>query len=173
MTLPKTKESSLEAMVADTLSSSPNMEGLYLDEDTPTVVADPIQADSIVSEDPRRSRKRGRSSVDIDLHQNVRHLLKSSRSTYFESPSAIRPDTFVAKSFLVSTPGSGQMTPTNNGAKALQSPMHFATERRLPLQKDLGRKRTCFGSEAAQTCGRLWEGALDPSRMEQSGIISH
>jgi hypothetical protein len=133
--------------------SSPDLESFHIDDsdatpvklDSPHTMAAPNSAQS--------SRKRGRSSVD--LQQNVRHLLHNSRSTSFlRGEQTVLPDRSLAQSFLL----SGQER------KGLQSPKHTVPERRLPIQKDLGRKRTCCGSEAAQQIRRegpgMWEGIL-------------
>ncbi|KAF2649943.1 hypothetical protein K491DRAFT_609792 [Lophiostoma macrostomum CBS 122681] len=133
--------------------SSPDLESFHIDDsdatpvklDSPQALGAPSSAQS--------SRKRGRSSVD--LQQNVRHLLHSSRSTSFlRGERTVLPDRSLAQSFLLA--GSER--------KGLQSPKHTVPERRLPIQKDLGRKRTCCGSEAAQQIRRegpgMWEGIL-------------
>ncbi|KAF2017360.1 hypothetical protein BU24DRAFT_460417 [Aaosphaeria arxii CBS 175.79] len=139
--------------------SSPDLESFHIDDSDAT----PVRVESPESIPPHfvpASRKRGRSSVD--LQQNVRHLLHSSRSTSFlRGAQSILPDRSVAQTFLT----SGDLTPcAYTGAKGLQSPKHTVPERRLPIQKDLGRKRTCCASEAAQTLRRegpgMWEGVL-------------
>lgn len=138
--------------------SSPDLESFHIDDAdaTPVRVESPV---SMSATAVHASRKRGRSSVD--LQQNVRQLLHSSRSTSFlRGSQTILPDRSVAQSFF-----SGDHTPSFGiGAKGLQSPKHTVPERRLPIQKDLGRKRTCCGSEAAQTLRRegpgMWEGVL-------------
>jgi PHO85 cyclin-5 len=133
--------------------SSPDLESFHIDD----AEATPMRVDSPMS--MAQSRKRGRSS--IDLQQNVRHLLHSSRSTSFlRSNTTVLPDRSVARSFLLPKDRSSSYTE----AKGLQSPKHTVPECRLPIQKDLGRKRTCCGSEAASTFRRegpgMWEGVL-------------
>lgn len=140
--------------------SSPDLESFHIDdsEATPVRVDSPVAGP--VSAASQASRKRGRSSVD--LQQNVRHLLHSSRSTSFlRGETSILPDRSISQSFLF----SGDRTPSScNGPKGLQSPKHTVPERRLPIQKDFGKKRTCCGSEAAMAFTRqgpgMWEGVL-------------
>lgn len=134
--------------------SSPDLESFHIDdvESTPVTVDSPMAA--------KANRKRGRSSVD--LQQNVHHLLHNSRSTSFlRGNSTVLPDRSIAQSFVL----SHERTPSSYiGAKGLQSPKHTVTERRLPIQKDSGKKRTCCGTEAAQVFRRegpgMWEGIL-------------
>lgn len=140
--------------------SSPDLESFHIDDSDAT----PIKIDSpqsiVVPASTQASRKRGRSSVD--LHQNVRHLLHNSRSmSCLRGEQMVLPDRSIAQSFLL----SGDRTPSSlSGPKGLQSPKHTVSERRLPIQKDLGRKRTCCGSEAVQQFRRegpgMWEGVL-------------
>ncbi|KAK3076313.1 hypothetical protein LTS18_013349 [Coniosporium uncinatum] len=112
-----------------------------------------------------KGRKRGRSSVDIHLQQNVRNLLRTD--SYSSMPSVIT-DTDVANSFLLdSTTSSRCATPRSNAdRKALQSPARSVSERRLPVQKELGRKRACCASEARGGIMRfeggpgMWDGVL-------------
>ncbi|KAF2465982.1 uncharacterized protein BDR25DRAFT_318114 [Lindgomyces ingoldianus] len=133
--------------------SSPDLESFHIDD----AEATPVRSDSRMG---KSGRKRGRSSVD--LQHSVRHFLHSSRSTSFlRGGMTVLPDRSIAQSFLL----SGDRTPSScTGPKGLQSPKHTVPERRLPIQKDLGRKRTCCGSEAAQTFRRegpgMWEGVL-------------
>ncbi|KAF2190499.1 hypothetical protein K469DRAFT_697757 [Zopfia rhizophila CBS 207.26] len=142
--------------------SSPDLESFHIDdaEATPVKVDSPIAPIAVSAPINTPSRKRGRSSVD--LQQNVRHLLHSSRSTSFlRGETTVLPDRSIAQSFLL----PGERTPSSStGPKGLQSPKRTVPERRLPIQKDLGRKRTCCGSEAAQTFRRegpgMWEGVL-------------
>ncbi|KAF2262420.1 hypothetical protein CC78DRAFT_582724 [Lojkania enalia] len=130
--------------------SSPDLESFHIDdaEATPVKVESPLAMH--VPSSAQASRKRGRSSVD--LQHNVRHLLHSSRSTSFlRGNTAVLPDRSVAQSFLL----SGHCTPSPcTERKGLQSPAHAVPERRLPIQKDLGRKRTCCGSEATSAFRR-------------------
>lgn len=139
--------------------SSPDLESFHIDDSDAT----PVQFDSpaIMSASvTKASRKRGRSSVD--LQQNVRHLLHSSRSTSFlRGETTVLPDRSIAQSFVL----SGDRTPSScSGPKGLQSPKHTVPERRVPFQKDYGKKRTCCGTEAAQSFRPqgpgMWEGVL-------------
>ncbi|KAF2712017.1 hypothetical protein K504DRAFT_499132 [Pleomassaria siparia CBS 279.74] len=134
--------------------SSPDFESFHIDD----VEAVPVKVDSPMA--AKASRKRGRSSVD--LQQNVRHLLHNSRSTSFlRGSSTILPDRSIAQPFVL----SHERTPSSYiGAKGLQSPKHTVPERRLPIQKDFGKKRTCCGTEVAQVFRRqgpgMWDGIL-------------
>jgi len=128
--------------------SSPDLESFHIDD---CEEATPVKFDSPPS--AKTSRKRGRSSVD--LQQNVRHLLSSSRSIpYLRGDVTVLPDRSVAQSYSVS----------GIGPKGLQSPKHTVPECRVPFQKDYGKKRTCCGTEAAQGFRRqgpgMWEGVL-------------
>jgi len=90
------------------------------------------------------TRKRGRSSVDLTLQQNVRSILNAA-SCVVESPKSILVDEHVAKSFLLD---STNRTPSLGfGPKALQSPTRSLLERRMPVQTCCGRKRACCASE--------------------------
>lgn len=139
--------------------SSPDLESFHIDDSDAT----PVQVDSpadMTMTPTKASRKRGRSSVD--LQQNVRHLLHSSRSTSFlRGQTTILPDRSIAQSFV----HSGERTPSSSaGPKGLQSPKLTVPERRVPFQKDFGKKRTCCGTEAAHAFQRqgpgMWEGVL-------------
>ncbi|KAH7116961.1 hypothetical protein B0J11DRAFT_552885 [Dendryphion nanum] len=140
--------------------SSPDLESFHIDDSdaTPIRVESPTPMD--IPANHYASRKRGRSSVD--LQQNVRHLLHSSRSTSFlRGGQTVLPDRSISQSFLF----SGERTPSSgSGPKGLQSPKHTVPARRLPIQKDLGRKRTCCSTEAAHAFRRegpgMWEGIL-------------
>ena len=134
--------------------SSPDLESFHIDDAEVT----PVMADSPMA--VKASRKRGRSSVD--LQQNVRHMLHNSRSTSFlRGSSTVLPDRSVGQSFVLSHERSHS---SYIGAKGLQSPKHTVPERRLPIQKDFGKKRTCCGTEAAHAFRRegpgMWEGIL-------------
>ncbi|CAA9960014.1 hypothetical protein PTMSG1_03422 [Pyrenophora teres f. maculata] len=100
------------------------------------------------------SRKRGRSSVE--LHQNVRHLLHTTRSAFdLRGQTAVLPDRSIAQSFILS----------GSEPKGLQSPKNTApTCSRLPVQKDFGKKRSCCSTEAAQAYRPhgpgMWAGIL-------------
>ncbi|KAH7090190.1 hypothetical protein FB567DRAFT_438487 [Paraphoma chrysanthemicola] len=132
--------------------SSPDLDSFHIDDsdatvDSPSGMAAP-------------SRKRGRSSVD--LQQNVRHLLHSTRSAFnLRSHQTILPDRSVAQSFVLSE----NRRASGSELKGLQSPKHTAPEcSRLPVQKDFGKKRTCCGTEAAKAFRPqgpgMWEGIL-------------
>ncbi|KAF2762430.1 hypothetical protein EJ05DRAFT_481371 [Pseudovirgaria hyperparasitica] len=101
------------------------------------------------------SRKRARES--LDLHQNVREQLATPTPV-----TTVLPDRTVAKSFALqrnSTPA------IDFESKQTQSPSSLSMhERRVPIQKDLGRKRTC-ASEATLFMSRqpgpgMWEDIL-------------
>merc|ERR1711881_37880 len=120
---------------------------------------------------PSKGRKRGRSSVDLSLHQNVREYLGTNARTYLADPATcVFADRSVAEPsiFLQSPCPSGTKTPTSRSeytAKALQSPARSIPERRLPIQKDLGRKRACCASEAGSVMSfsggpGMWSGIL-------------
>jgi len=153
--------------------SSPDMDELKLSdsEGIPTVL--PIRQREVLDREnsPSKGRKRGRSSVDLSLHQNVREYLGTNVRTYLADPaSCVMADRSVAEPsiFLQSPCPSGTKTPTSRSdytAKALQSPARSIPERRLPIQKDLGRKRTCCASEAGSVMNfsggpGMWSGIL-------------
>jgi len=129
--------------------SSPDLDSFHIsDSDT-----SPVKAKSPAFVAPA-SRKRGRSSVD--LHQNVRHMLHSTRSAYdLRGQKAVLPDRSVAQSFLL----------YGSEPKGLQSPKNTVpTCSRLPIQKDFGKKRSCCSTEAAQAYRPqgpgMWAGIL-------------
>ncbi|KAF2005246.1 hypothetical protein P154DRAFT_356004 [Amniculicola lignicola CBS 123094] len=135
--------------------SSPDLESFHIDDAESGMVRVDSPVSMCVPSTTQASRKRGRSSVD--LQQNVRQLLHGSRSTSFlRGPTTVLPDRSLAQSFLL--PGDCIER------KGLQSPKQTVPERRLPVQKDLGRKRTCCGSEAAKVFRSqgpgMWEGIL-------------
>ena len=136
--------------------SSPDLESFHIDDVEAVTPSKPIAVPK------QKSRKRGRSSAD--LQRNVRHLLDNSRSmSYMGTDQIVLPDRSVAQTFVLS--GAGDRTPCPSaGPKALQSPACAGPERRYPIQKDLGRKRTCCGSEAVYPGSRMgpgrWEGVL-------------
>jgi hypothetical protein len=150
--------------------SSPDLDELKLsDSEIPTVLAI-RQRELPQRESPSKGRKRGRSSVDLSLHQNVRDFFGSNARSYLADPSTcVIADRAVAKPsvFLQSPCPSGMKTPTCHEytAKALQSPTRSIPERRLPIQKDLGRKRACCASEAGNITTfsggpGIWSGIL-------------
>jgi hypothetical protein len=159
--LPKCKEMA-ENVSSETFSSPPDFDSFNIDSDSEST---PIKADSptpvVAPATGRVSRKRGRSSVDLTLQQNVRHMLDEPHSvSRLGSSHTILPDRSVAQSFLV----PGDSTPSCNGQKGLQSPKHTVSERRRPVLKDLGKKRSCCASEAFQQVPReapgMWDGIL-------------
>ncbi|TID16024.1 hypothetical protein E2P81_ATG08885 [Venturia nashicola] len=106
------------------------------------------EKDFIESESPSKGRKRGRSSVDLSLQQNVRNFLGNNARSYLADASncVIKDDAVAQPSYFLQSPCP--QTPSVFGPKALQSPARSVPERRLPVQKDLGRKRACCASEA-------------------------
>jgi hypothetical protein len=151
--------------------SSPDMDELKLsDSEAPPTVLPIRQRDLPHRESPFKGRKRGRSSVDLSLHQNVREFLGSNARSYLADPATcVTADRAVAEPsvFLQSPCPSGMKTPTcpEYTAKALQSPARSIPERRLPIAKDLGRKRTCCASEAGNVMSfsggpGMWSGIL-------------
>jgi hypothetical protein len=113
-------------------------------------------------ESPSKGRKRCRSSVD--LHHGVRVLLGANARSYLaDASSCVLPDRAVAQSFLTQSPCS--RTPTSStGPMALQSPARSVPGSRVPVQKDLGRKRACCATEANvmrfEGGPGMWEGVL-------------
>lgn len=138
--------------------SSPDLDSFHIDDSDATPVKVDSPADMAMSA-VKSSRKRGRSSAD--LQHNVRHLLHSSRSTSFlRGQTTVLPDRSVAQPFAF----SGGRMPSGTEPKGLQSPKLTVPERRMPYQKDFGKKRTCCGTEAVQGFQRqgpgMWEGVL-------------
>lgn len=134
---------------------SPDLDSFHIDD----VDATPVKVDSpaeTAMSASKANKKRGRSNTD--LQQNVRHLLKDSRSASY-CPSygsrMVLPDRSVSQSFI---------PPSGTERKGLQSPKSTVPERRMPYQKDFGKKRTCCGTEAVQSFHRqgpgMWEGVL-------------
>lgn len=142
----------MEPLSAEPMSS-PDFESFHITEDsleTPTRL--PVR-------DAKPSpckRKRGRSSVDLSLQQNVRNLLHAAEYApcTVETPQVL-PDCNVATSFLLNTPG-GRTPISSFGPKALQSPARSVPERRLPVQKELGRKRFCAVEAAPRRLPFEW-----------------
>jgi hypothetical protein len=137
----------LEPIYAEPMSS-PDLDILHLsDSETPTQL--PIRERDVPQfESPSKGRKRGRSSVDLSLQQNVRNFLGSNARSYLaDASNCVLEDRIVAQpSYFLQSPCA--QTPSAFGPKALQSPARSVPERRLPVQKDLGRKRACCASEA-------------------------
>jgi len=153
----------LEPMCAEPMSS-PDLEILRLS-DSELQTQLPIRAKDVPQTvSPSKGRKRGRSSVDLSLQQNVRNFLgANSRSYLADASTCVIADTAIAQpSYFLQSPCS--QTPSAFGPKALQSPARSIPERRLPVQKDLGRKRACCASEASimrfQGGPGMWEGVL-------------
>ena len=148
------KETAYESVTIEPLSaepmSSPDFESFHIsDLETPNAFqsAEKIRA----KRDENKAfttRKRGRSSVDLTLQQNVRNLLNAASfsSCVVESPKSVLVDEHVAKSFLLDS--TNNRTPSLGfGAKALQSPTRSLLERRMPVPTCCGRKRACCASE--------------------------
>lgn len=104
------------------------------------------------------NRKRGRESVDLSLQHNVRKLVSTPDRN--EDDGNVLPDSRIADSFLL---------PAEVHIKTVQSPpsARLRSTQRLPLQKDMGRKRACCGEEAVlsvmddRTPGPgMWSGIL-------------
>lgn len=146
----ESRDSSSEPM------SSPDLESFHIED----VNATPVKVDSPMCNSSVVSRKRGRSSVD--LQQNVRHLLHSARSAFdLRGQQTVLPDRSVAQPWEVSS----HWLVRDDNAKGLQSPKHIVPEySRLPVQKDFGKKRTCCATEAALTLRQegpgMWKGIL-------------
>jgi hypothetical protein len=152
----------LEPICAEPLSS-PNLDILHLS-DFKGQTQLPIRArDLPQTASPSKGRKRGRSSVDLSLQHNVRNFLGSSSRSYLaDASNCVIADRAVAHpSYFLQSPAQ---TPSAFGPKALQSPARSVPESRLPVQKDLGRKRACCASEANimrfQGGPGMWEGIL-------------
>lgn len=169
--LPRCKEDSVAGDYATSEPmSSPDLEGFHLDDDTTALPFRPRIAPS-ASDAAAKSRKRGRSSTDLSLQDNVRNLLNSSSPSPYATPAIVLADPVAAKSFLLEqeqTPTLDSVSSGTCSAKSLQSPKSTVRERRMPVQRDMGRKRTCCAQEAARTLvgmGRKegvgkWEGLL-------------
>ncbi|KAF1949206.1 hypothetical protein CC80DRAFT_429740 [Byssothecium circinans] len=131
-------------------TSSPDLDSFHIDDaEAMAVKFDSPQSTSLA----KANRKRGRSSVD--LQQNVRNLLNTSRSTSFlRGKTTVLPDRSVAQS----------STSFGTGPKGLQSPRRMMPEGCYPYPKDLGKKRTCCATEEAQFLRRegpgMWAGIL-------------
>jgi hypothetical protein len=117
-------------------TSSPDLESFHIDGSDSD--SSPVKMKNPPFVAPA-SRKRGRSSVD--LQQNVRNMLHSTRSAFdLRGQQAVLPDRSVAQSFLL-----------GNEHKGLQSPMRISPEsHRLPIAKEFGKKRSCCSTEVAQ-----------------------
>lgn len=127
--------------------SSPDLDSFHLDESD----ASPSKVGSTAVVPV--GRKRGRCSVD--LQQNVRHLLHSTRSAFDLRGQTVLPDRSTSQSFLF----------TGSEPKAIQSPKMIVPDySRLPVQKNFGKKRSCCGTEAGKSFHPqgpgMWEGIL-------------
>ncbi|KAI9786394.1 MAG: hypothetical protein M1839_006854 [Geoglossum umbratile] len=105
-----------------------------------------------------KSRKRGRGSDDLSsaLQQQVRNLIACSRD---QTERADVPDTMASDPYIPPPLYQAEIE-----VKRAQSPTRLSP-RRLPLQKEMGRKRACCGEEAAMggrnaTGPGMWSGIL-------------
>jgi len=149
-------------------TSSPDFENFRLSDPEPVHLPLPVRTKSAVEPTKRSSpsRKRARSSTDHNLQHHVSSMLQTSQLCDDLPPpdsEGVLPDCHVADSFLLNheSRGSDPMC----SLKAMQSPTNVnIREGRLPVQKDLGRKRTCCASEAALAMRKpgpgMWEGIL-------------
>lgn len=104
---------------------------------------------------PSVNRKRCRDSVDLSLQHTVRQLVSTGDRN--EDDGSILPDSRVADSFLVS----------EISMKTVQPPLtaRLCTQR-LPLEKDMRRKRACCGEAVARSVDDrtpgpgMWDGIL-------------
>lgn len=129
--------------------SSPDLDSFHIDDSD----SSPPKVESPAFVTPA-SRKRGRSSVD--LQQNVRHLLHTTRSAFDLRQKTVLPDRSVAQPFAFTS---------RSEPKGLQSPKNTVPGcSRLPVQKDFGKKRSCCSTEAAQAYRPqgpgMWAGIL-------------
>jgi len=105
-----------------------------------------------------KGRKRNRGSDDLNLQRHVRKLMASRSQT----DSMVPADQAVAETCLL--PSASEML-LDMPEKAAQSPTRISSYR-LPLQKDMGRKRACCGEEAAKALRDrrpgpgMWDGIL-------------
>jgi hypothetical protein len=113
--------------------SSPDLERLYVVEEVeshplgPVDVYVPSSSQCYELDSHRNARKRGRSSVDLALQQQVRNLLVM--------PTPARSQAEIVYPYSSWSP------------KALQSPGRSSPER-LPVQNSFNRKRFCFDAES-------------------------
>jgi hypothetical protein len=134
--------------------SSPDFESFHISEsETPHAFQGKDTSTSYSRHDENKAyantRKRGRSSVDLTLQQNVRSILNAASYTdcVVESPKTVIPDEFVPRSFLFDEKPLERTPSLCLSRKALQSPVRSELERRQPVQKCCGRKRACCASE--------------------------
>jgi hypothetical protein len=154
----------LEPMCVEPMSS-PDLDILRLSDSEMSTQLPIRERDIQQFESPSKGRKRGRSSVDLSLQQNVRNFLGSNARSYLaDASNCVFEDRAIAQpSYFLQSPCT--QAPSAFGPKALQSPARSVPERRLPVQKDLGRKRACCASEAnimrfQQGGPGMWEGIL-------------
>lgn len=128
--------------------SSPDLDSFHIDESD----SSPSKADCRTVKSA--GRKRGRSSVD--LQQNVRHLLHTTRSAFnLRGAQTVLPDRSASQSLLFA----------GSELKGWQSPKNTVPDySRRPVQKDFGKKRSCCSTEAIQAFRPrgpgMWEGIL-------------
>ncbi|KAF2098104.1 hypothetical protein NA57DRAFT_66545 [Rhizodiscina lignyota] len=115
-----------------------------------------VFADIVNENAHSRNRKRGRSSVDLSLHQNVRNLLVPevrSLARGCGARSNVQVDDIVASSFVL-----GKRLELQSPARSVP-----CLERRLPVQVQRdGRKRACCAKEVVtpREGPGMWEGVL-------------
>jgi hypothetical protein len=123
----------------------------------------------ILERSSSRTRKRGRSSVDFGLQKHVRDLLQASPSigqphlmTSYSTSHHTASDEFDAGS-LTPLDTCHRIRHSYDMSKALQSSSKLIGDR-LPVQKDLGRKRACCVGDVELKLRRsgpgMWEGVL-------------
>jgi hypothetical protein len=129
---------------------SPDLERLYVVEEIethplgPVDVYVPSSSQYYELDSHRKARKRGRSSVDLALQQQVRNLLVM--------PTPTRSQAEMAYPYSSWSP------------KALQSPGRSSPER-MPVQNLLNRKRFCYDADGANLTRPeggpgMWKGIL-------------
>ena len=158
---------SIEPLSAEPMSS-PDFDSFHIsDLETPNPYTTKEDGRSSKRESAKASannRKRGRSSVDITLQQNVRNLLSAASYTscVVESPKSVLDDEKVAQSFLLDSSNGRTPSSLNTCPKAAQSPARSISERRLPVTRCCGRKRACCATEADlphfEGRPRMWQG---------------
>jgi hypothetical protein len=97
---------------------------------------------SVIGPADNKRRKRGISSPNADLQQNVQDLLKQPQSfgpTVFTDP-------FVAKPSVL--PSSGMMGLCADAAGSMHSRSFTVADRPMPTQKEPRKKQKCCASEA-------------------------
>lgn len=168
---PQKQQESAECAIASDIMSSPDFDNFNLDDMTASPLSITLQK---LNTPGTVRRKRSRSSMDLSSQPDATQLLKSQPSfdlndTAFDYASmsnicnSILPDPNIAQSFLLHS--SNDRTPCSTfSTKALQSPSRSILDRRVPVQKDSGRKRACCATEATEFLRRpgpgMWEGIL-------------